>query len=78
MTAPVLDTKQYIFTKNDVTVYLEINCRRKLYSVDVKDSCIENIFSSTDNFDFNITAAELIADAVTFAKDELNPNFTVD
>ena len=78
MTKPTLDSKQYLFEKGSVTVYLEIDCRRKIYSVGIKDSNIENSFTATDDFENNITAAELIMDAVTFAKDEMQPEFTLE
>jgi len=78
MTAPILNTKEYLFIKNDVTVYLEIDCRRKMYSLAIKDAGIESIFTASDNFEFNITAAELMLDAAIFAKDELKPDYTVD
>lgn len=75
MTKPILDTKQYLFTKENVTVYLEIDCQRKIYSVGIKDTGIESAFIGTDNFDENIICAELILDAVNFAKDEMKPDF---
>ncbi len=77
MTKPTLDTKQYLFIKENVTVWLEIDCQRKLYSLGVKDSNIENSFTATDDFENNITTAELIFDAVTFAKDEMKPEFEI-
>jgi hypothetical protein len=78
MTKPILDTKQYLFTKEGVTVYLEIDCQRKIYSVGIKDADMQNSFTATDNFSANITAASLILDAVTFAKDEMQPEYTVE
>jgi len=78
MTKPTLNIKQYLFTKENVTVLLEIDCQRKIYTVAVKDTSIEDLFISTDDFENNITAAELILDAVTFAKDEMKPDFTVE
>ena len=78
MTKPILDTKQYLFTKEGVTVYLEIDCQRKIYSVGLKDSDIQNAFTATDNFRANIAAASLILDAVIFAKDEMQPEYTME
>ncbi len=78
MTKPILDSKHYLFTKENITVYLEIDCQRKIYSVGVKDSGIENIFIGTEDFENNILTAELILDAVTFAKDEMKPDFTIE
>lgn len=78
MTKPTLESKQYLFTKESVTLRLEIDCRRKLYTISIRDSDIESSFTATDNFESNITAAELILDAVRFAKDEMKPDFTVE
>ena len=75
MTKPILDSKHYLFTKDSVTVYLTINCLNNLYTVGVNGNALEYAFTSTDNFEANITVAELILEAVKFAKDELSPEF---
>lgn len=78
MTKPTLYSKNYLFTRENVTVYLKIDCSNKLYTVGIQDAGVESAFTSTDNFEANIIAAELILDAVTFAKDEMKPEFTVE
>jgi hypothetical protein len=77
MTKPTLYSKSYLFTKDNVTVYLKIDCINRLYTVGVQDSCLENAFTATNDFENNITAAALILDAVTFAKDEMKPDFEI-
>ena len=77
MTKPTLYSKNYLFTKDNVTVYLKIDCCNKLYTVGIQDMSVETAFTATDNFENNITAAALIMDAVTFAKDEMKPDFEI-
>ncbi|MBS1494753.1 MAG: hypothetical protein JST55_14655 [Bacteroidetes bacterium] len=78
MTKPTLYSKNYLFIKENITVYLKIDCCNNLYTVGIQDTNIENAFSATENFDRNIIAAELILDAVRFAKDEMKPEFTLE
>ncbi len=78
MTKPTLYSKNYLFTQGDVTVYLKIDCCNKLYTVGIQDSSVESAFTATENFERNIIAAELILDAVRFAKDEMKPEFTLE
>ena len=77
MTKPTLYSKNYLFIQGDVTVYLKIDCCNILYTVGIQDSGIENAFTATENFERNIIAAELILDAVRFAKDEMKPEFEI-
>ena len=77
MTKPTLYSKNYLFTRENVTVYLKIDCCNKVYTVGIQDTSVENAFTSTDNFESNIIAAELMLDAVTFAKDEMKPEFEI-
>jgi hypothetical protein len=78
MTKPTLYSKNYLFTRNNVTVYLKIDCCNKLYTVGIQDTNVESAFTGTDSFERNIIAAELILDAVIFAKDEMKPEFTLE
>jgi hypothetical protein len=77
MIKPTLYSKNYLFTKENITVHLKIDCCNKLYSVGIQDTSIESAFTATENFDRNIIAAELILDAVRFAKDEMKPEFEI-
>ena len=78
MTKPTLYSKNYLFTKGNVTVYLKIDCVNKLYTAGIQDSNVQNAFTATEDFENNIIAAELLLDAATFAKDELKPEFTLE
>lgn len=78
MTKPTLYSKNYLFTRENITVYLKIDCCNKLYTVGIQDTSVESAFTATENFDRNIIAAELILDAVRFAKDEMKPEFTLE
>ena len=78
MTKPTLYSKNYLFTKDNVTVYLKIDCLNKLYTVGIQNANVETAFTATEDFENNIVAAELILDAVTFAKDEMKPEFIVE
>lgn len=78
MTKPILYSKNYLFTRENVTVYLKIDFCNKLYTVGIQDTSVESAFTATNNFENNIIAVELMLDAVTFAKDEMKPDFTVE